>query len=115
MPVSTVIAYSFIGLILLFFLIFGLRDFLMLFRRPTQGLGTGLSRVYAVGRTTMIESWTARVWILPFIWLIVSVLLILVVRPFDESDRFPLYIRICLTAQEWMLLIMMWVLACVSL
>ena len=42
-------------------------------------------------------------------------ILISVVRPFDESDRFPLYIRILLTGQEWLVLVMLWVLACISM
>ncbi|HUO07098.1 MAG TPA: hypothetical protein VM008_02105 [Phycisphaerae bacterium] len=115
MPLSTIIAYSIIGLLLFGFLLLAYRDLFMLVRRPVRGMGTGISRIWAVGRTTIIESWAARVWMLPILWLIVSVLLILVVRPYDESDRFPLYIRILLTAQEWMMLMMMWVLACVSL
>ncbi|MGN6370195.1 MAG: ABC transporter permease [Phycisphaerae bacterium] len=115
MALSTIIAYSIIGVVLFIFLLLAYRDLLMLVRRPVRGLGTGISRIWAVGRTTIIESWVARVWMLPIIWLIVSVLLILVVRPYDEADRFPIYIRILLTAQEWMLLLMMWVLACVSL
>ena len=115
MHLSSIIADSIIGVLLFVFLLLAYRDLAMLVRRPVRGLGTGIGRIWAVGRTTIIESWVSRVWMLPILWLIISVLLILVVRPFYESDRFPLYIRILLTAQEWMLLVMMWVLACVSL
>ncbi len=63
----------------------------------------------------MIESWAGRVWLLPLLWFVTVVILISVVRPYDESDRFPLYIRILLTGQEWLVLVMLWVLACISM
>ncbi len=115
MGLSDIISLSLIGLLLLGFLLFAWYDLMILVRRPAKGMGTGMSRVWAVARTTMIESWAGRVWLLPVLWFIAVVILISVVRPFDESDRFPLYIRILLTGQEWLVLVMLWVLACVSM
>jgi ABC-type transport system involved in multi-copper enzyme maturation permease subunit len=101
--------------IVLAFLAFGWRDLLMLFRRPAKNMGTGLNRAWSVGRTTMLEAWAGRVWLLPILWLFSSVILIAVVRPFDETERMPLNIRMLLSGQEMLLLVMMWVMACLSL
>jgi hypothetical protein len=115
MGVSEIISYSLIGLLLLGFLLFAWRDLSMLVRRPVKGMGLGLGRVWAVGRTTMIEAWAGRVWLLPVLWFVAVMVMIAVVRPFDETERFPLYIRILLTGQEWLVLVMLWVMACVSM
>jgi hypothetical protein len=55
------------------------------------------------------------VWLLPVLWFGAAMLLVLATRPFDESERIPLYIKALLSSQEALLLIMMWVMACVSL
>ncbi len=115
MSLGTIIAYSIIGVLLFVFLLFAYRDLAMLVRRPVRGLGTGFGRIWAVAITTMYECRTARVLRLVPLWLIVTVFLILVVRPYDEADRFPIYIRILLMAQEYMMLVLMAVLACISL
>jgi hypothetical protein len=115
MDLSEKISYGLIGLLLLGFLLFAWYDLVMLVRRPVKGMGTGLGRIWAVGRTTMIEAWAGRVWLLPVLWFVAVMILMAVVRPFDETERFPLYIRILLTGQEWLVLIMLWVMACVSL
>ncbi len=101
--------------IVLAFLIVGWREVKMLFRKPGKNMGTGLYRSWAVGRTTMIEAWAGRVWLLPILWLGASIVLIGVIRPFDESERMPLNIRMLLTGQEYLILVMMWAMACLSL
>ena len=103
------------AIVVLLFLFFGGRELLQLFRRPAPNMGTGLNRIWSVGRTTMLEAWAGRVWLLPILWLIASFVLVSTVRPFDESERMPLNIKMLLTGQEWLLLIMMWVMACLSL
>ena len=96
MGLSEIISYSLIGLLMLGFLLLAWRDLVMLVRRPMKrkgqftGMGMGLARVWAVGRTTMIEAWAGRVWLLPVLWFVAVMLLISVVRPFDETERFPL-------------------------
>ncbi len=115
MDTSTIITYSIRGLIVLLFLMFGVRELMLLFQRYDRRMGTGWSRVWAVARATMFEAWAGRVWLLPVLWLGAGMLLILAVRPFDESERMPLYIKTLLSSQEALLLIMMWVMACVSL
>jgi hypothetical protein len=112
--ISTIISLSVVSILLLLFLLMAARDLSMLVRRPIRGLGTGFSRIWAVARTTMLEAWAGRVWLLPILWFIAAVVLLLAVRPFDESERIPLYIRVLLTSQEIMLLLMLWVMACVS-
>jgi len=103
------------GLLLLLFLAFGWRELTLLLRRPANNMGRGVSRVWAVGRTTFFEAWAGRVWLLPLMWLAASIVMIFTVRPFDESERIPLYIRTLLSGQEILLLVMLWVMACVSL
>src|SRR5262245_29482939 len=101
--------------IVFLFIAFGWREILALFQRPAKNMGTGLSRVWAVARTTLLEAWAGRIWLLPILWLICSIILINVVKPFDESERMALDIRMLLAAQELLLLVMLWVMACVSL
>ena len=115
MDTSTIITYSIRGLIVLLFLIFGARELMLLFQRTDRRMGRGWTRVWAVARATMFEAWAGRVWLLPVLWLGAGLLLILAVRPFDESERIPLYIKMLLSSQETLLLLMMWVMACVSL
>ena len=111
----TVTVYSIRCLVVALVLAFGGRELGLLFRRPAKNMGPGLARVWAVARTTCLEAWAGRVWLLPVLWLIVASLLILTVRPFDESERIPLYIRTLLSSQEVLLMVMMWVMACISL
>src|ERR1043165_3716384 len=99
------------GLFILGLVACGGRELLLLLRRPAPNMGTGLSRIWAVGHTTLLEAWAGRIWLLPVLWLIASFILIMFVRPFDESERIPLYIRMLLTGQELLLLVMIWVMA----
>jgi hypothetical protein len=103
------------GLLILAFLFFGWREIALLFRRPAKNMGTGLNRVWSVGRTTVLEAWAGRVWLLPILWLIAAFIMISSIRPFDESERMPLNIRMLLSSQEILLLVMMLVMACISL
>ncbi len=75
----------------------------------------GFARTWGVARTTILEAWAGRVWLLPILWLLASIILISAVRPFDQSERIPLYINMLLSGQQMLLLVMMWVMACVSL
>ncbi|MCL2648142.1 MAG: ABC transporter permease [Phycisphaerales bacterium] len=115
MITPTNLTYLLVSILLLLFLLIAARDLFLLFRRPARGLGTGLSRVHAVAHTTMIEAWTSRIWLLPLLWFIVAIILCLAVRPYDESERIPLYIRMLLLSQEILLLVMIAIMACVSL
>jgi hypothetical protein len=103
------------GLLVVFFLLLARKEILFLVSRPTKLLGTGLSRVWAVARTTILEAWAGRIWLLPLIWLGCALILIFALVPFDESERIPLYIRTLLTSQQVLVLVMLWVMACVSL
>lgn len=104
-----------IGLLVVGFLLAGWRDFLLLFIRPTARLGTGVGRVWSVARVTMSEVRYHRVWILVVLHVIGFSILMLAVRPFDESERIPLYIRAALTIQELVILVPFWVMASRSL
>ncbi len=112
---SQVVIWQIRAYVLIPFVLLGWREMGLLFRRPAKNMGAGWKRVWAVARATMFEAWSGRVWLLPVLWLGAGLGLILAVRPFDESERIPLYIRMLLTSQEALLLIMMWVMACVSL
>lgn len=101
--------------IVVLFLAVGWREVRQLFRRPAKNMGTGLNRVWSVGRTTILEAWAGRIWLLPILWLIASAIMISAIRPFDESERMPLNIRMLLSSQEMLLLVMMLVMACLSL
>ena len=109
-----IIAYSVFAVVIVIFCLCAWKDVFMLFRRPTRGMGTGFSRIWAVARTTVAEAWAGRVWLLPALWLAAVLILMLVVVPYDKSERIPLYLRVLITGQEWLLLVMMWVLACIS-
>lgn len=113
--VTHYIALGLMGLLVLAFVLLAWKDVLLLFIKPAPGMGRGIWRVWAVGRTTIAESWAGRAWILPLLWLLASVILIGVVRPFDESERIPLYLRVLILGQEWLLLVMMGVMACLSM
>jgi hypothetical protein len=112
--IANIITSSVFGVLVLWFLLVAARDLSMLFRRPSKGLGTGFGRIWAVGHTAMLEAWAGRVWLLPVLWFIASLILMLAVRPFDESERMSLYIRVLFTSQELLLLVMIWVMACIS-
>jgi hypothetical protein len=111
----TVLVFSIRGFLVALLLAFGGHELGLLFRRPAKNMGTGFSRVWAVARTTCLEAWAGRVWLLPVLWLIVASVLMLAARPFDESERMGLYVRTLLSTQEVLLLIMMFVMACISL
>ena len=96
-------------------LVLGRRDIGFLFRKPAKNMGTGLSRIWSVGHTTMLEAWAGRIWLLPLLWLGAAFIMMGSVRIVDLPDRIPQYIRMLLTSQELLLLVMMWVMACVSL
>lgn len=108
------VAYCIASVVVLAFLLLAWRDLARLFVRPAN-LGSGLGRAWAVGRTTFREAWSARAWGAVFVWLIVCGILLLVVRPHDETEVFSLYVPILMRGQEYVLLIMMLVLACFSL
>ncbi|HVT80946.1 MAG TPA: ABC transporter permease [Phycisphaerae bacterium] len=114
-PVLRVTIWALHGALLFSFLLLARRDIWFLFIRPATSMGIGLSRVWAVARTTIFEAWAGRIWLLPLLWLACALLLICAIVPFDESERIPLYIRALLTSQQVLLLVMMWVMACVSL
>ncbi len=82
---SDIFSYSLIGVLLVGFLLLGWGDLGLVVGGRGRGMGTGLSRVWTVGRTTMLEAWAGRVWLLPVLWLISVVILVSVVRPFDEG------------------------------
>jgi len=113
--ISSLIAMSVAAVLLLLFLLVAARDLSMLVRHPARGMGTGISRVWAVARTTLLEAWTSRAWMLIPLQILASVVLLLAVRPFDESERIPLYIRVLFTIQEILILLLFWVMASVSL
>src|SRR5436305_3801645 len=49
-------------------LVLGRNEIALLFRRPAgtiRNMGTGLGRVSALARTTMLEAWAGRIWLLP--------------------------------------------------
>ncbi|HVX84285.1 MAG TPA: ABC transporter permease [Phycisphaerae bacterium] len=112
---TTIIGTIVVSLLLLGFLLAGWRDFLLLFRRPTARLGTGLSRVWSVARVTMLEVRSQRAWVLLVLFFIAFSILMLVAHPFEETDRIPLYIRSALLIQEIIVLVAFWVMASVSL
>ncbi len=110
-----ILRWVIIGLLIVGFLLAGWRDVVLLFTRPTARLGTGLSRVWSVSRVTLAEVRYHRVWILVVLQVISFGILMLVVRPFDESERIPLYIWIALTIQQLLVLIPFGAMACMSL
>ncbi|HEY4328337.1 MAG TPA: hypothetical protein VGN88_01275 [Phycisphaerae bacterium] len=112
---TDIVLYCIRGIIVLLVIALGWREIALLFRAPAKNMGAGWARVWAVGRTTVLEAWAGRVWLLPVLWMLVAGVLIMSVRPFDESERIPLYIRMLLSSQEVLVLVMMWVMACVSL
>jgi hypothetical protein len=110
-----IIRWVIIALLVVGFLLAGWRDFLLLFIRPTARLGTGLSRIWSVARVTIVEAWYHRVWLVVVLHVIAFGVLTLAVRPFDESERIPLYIQAALTIQLIVVLVPFWALASRSL
>lgn len=108
------IAWGIATLFVLAFLLLAWRDLARLITRPGT-LGFGLGRAWAVGRTTFREAWAARAWGAVLVWAIVCGILLLVVRPHDETEVFSLYVPILMRGQEYVMLVMMLVLACFSL
>jgi hypothetical protein len=115
LSVTDIVLISVRALVVLAFFAFGWRDIFMLFRRPARNMGTGLNRIWSVGHTTMLEAWAGRIWLLPILWLITTLIMISVLRPFDETERMPLNIRTIFNSQEFLLLLMMWAMANLSL
>ncbi len=117
MTLSTtdILLYSARALLLGLFVVLGWRDLALLFRHPAKNMGTGISRIRTVARTTMLEAWAGRIWLLPVIWLIAAFIMIGSIRTIDLTDAVPEYIRMLLTSQELLLLVMFWVMACISL
>jgi hypothetical protein len=115
MGTTEIVTWAIRGLVVLVFLALGARELAVLFRKHDRRMGRGWARVWAVARATVFEAWAGRVWLLPVLWFGAGMLLLLAARPFDESERIPLYIKALLSSQEALLLIMMWVMACVSL
>ena len=110
------IAYSLLGLFVIAFLLLAWRDLAMLVRRP-KGMGTGLSRLWAVARTCVAEGWTAKAWMVIPIWLGVCFLINLRVSTHsdDVRERIGIYMMTLLRGQEYLLLVLMGMLACFSL
>ena len=113
--VAQIISLSVVGLVVLAFVLLAWKDVMLLFIRPGRGMGRGLGRIWAVARVTLAECRAGRAWALPLLWLAGVLLLIWMVRPYDESERIGLYLRVLLLAQEWLLLVMVWVMACLSM
>ncbi|MEI8197866.1 MAG: hypothetical protein WCI73_18375, partial [Phycisphaerae bacterium] len=109
----TYLAY---GLAVLAFILLAWRDLVRLVRAP-KGLGTGLGRIWALARVTLPEAFAARVWMVPVIWLGVVLIIGSLVRTHGDDMRewIAALLMILLRGQEYILLILLLVLACFSL
>lgn len=104
----TIFADSVIGLLIVAFILLAFRDVLR--------LRTGLSRAWAIGRVSLFDAWSARIWVLPLIWLFISVILCLaIVRGYTPGSKVRLELTIFLRAQEVLLLVYLGILACLAL
>jgi len=113
--VVNIIIWSLTAVLVVAFLAFARRDLAMLVRRPAANMGTGLGRIWAVARTCVFEALTARVWLVPLFWLAICLILCSFVRPFDETERIGLYVRILLLSQTFLVLLTCLILAVVSM
>ena len=109
----SLIAYGVCVLILGAFLLLAFRDIALLFA-ARGNLKPGLSRVWAVARTAIFEALAARVWAVPILWFAACFIINLMVNPFDEQDRIGIYLRVLLTGQEILALIILGILAAFS-
>jgi len=108
-------AWVLIGIALLAFALTAWRDVFHIFFRA-KDLGTGLSRIWAVARTAIFEAWSARIWIVPLLWLVAILVINALVVPYDEAtDTVALKAAVCLYGQSFMVLVVMLVLACFSI
>ena len=104
----TLFADSVIGLLIVAFILLAFRDVLR--------LRTGLSRAWAIGRVSLLDAWSARIWVLPVIWLFISLILCLaIVRGYTPGSKVRLDLTIFLRAQEVLLLVYLGILACLAL
>jgi hypothetical protein len=118
LTVTDIVLWMIRGTVIFTCVVLARHEIRLIFTRPrgvVRNMGLGLGRIAAVARTTMLEAWAGRIWILPVLWLVASFILIFSVRPFDESERIPLYIKMLLIGQEVLMLVIIWVMACVSL
>ncbi|MGC8559818.1 MAG: ABC transporter permease [Phycisphaerae bacterium] len=84
--------------------------------RDIARIGTGISRAWAVGRTTFIEAWHNRMWAIPIIWMVICLILgFSIVRGYTPGSEVRVYLTIFIRAQEIILLVYLGILACLSL
>lgn len=84
--------------------------------RDIARIGTGISRAWAVGRTTFIEAWHNRMWAIPIIWLVICLILgFSIVRGYTPGSEVRVYLTIFIRAQEIILLVYLGILACLAL
>lgn len=114
--VGTYIAYGLVGVAILTFLLLAWRDLLRLVKSP-KGLGPGWGRIWALARTSIAEAVSTKAWLMPVLWMMVCGAMIVLVRTHgdDERERMSLYLTILIRGQEYLLLVLMLVLACFSL
>ncbi len=104
----TIFADVVIALLILAFVLTAFRDI--------ARLRHGISRAWAIGRTTLLEAWAGRMWAVPLVWFGVCVLLgVLIVRGYEPAGVVRVYLTIFLRAQVLMLLVYFGILACVTL
>lgn len=112
----TYLAYGLAALAVLAFILLAWRDLVRLVRAP-KGLGTGVGRIWALARVTLSESFAARAWMVPVLWLGVVLIIGSLVRTHGDDMRewIAALLMILLRGQEYILLILLLVLACFSL
>ncbi len=97
-----------IGLLIVAFILLAFRD--------VMRLRTGLSRAWAIGRVSLLDAWSARIWALPLIWFCVSVILCFaIVRGYTPGSKVRVDLTIFLRAQVVLLLVYLGILACLAL
>ncbi len=90
--------------------------FILLAYRDIARFGSGISRAWAVGRTTLIEAWHNRMWAIPLIWLVICLILAFsIVRGYTPGSEVRVYMTIFIRAQEVILLLYLGILACLAL
>lgn len=110
-----IVANCALGLLVLAFVLVAWRDVALLVYRPARGLGLGIFRVAAVARYMISEAWAARAWAVVVFWALIAAILLALTRWYDESERVANYIYILLRTQEFLVLMFLAVLGCLSL
>jgi ABC-type transport system involved in multi-copper enzyme maturation permease subunit len=101
-------AYGLVGLLIIVFILLAFRD---LFR-----LGTGITRIWALGRNALFEAWYSKLWAIPIIWFVICLILnVSIVRGYAAADEVRIRLSIFLGAQEVLVLLYMGIMACVTL